>query len=174
MKKSLTKKRQKKNGFTVLELLLYIGLFSIILLGVSAFLYLLLSARVKHETMTEVEQQGAIAMQWITQAVRNAEEINNPSRSNTADTLTLELPTDAQDPTEFRLRNGALTTREDDGAEIALTSNDVTVSSVQFTNTSLANTPGSVRIQFTITHVNTSGRFEYTYAKTFYAAASLR
>lgn len=174
MQHSQRKKRSQKNGFTVLELLLYIGLFSLILLGVSAFLYLLLSARVKHETIAEVEQQGAIAMQWITQSVRNAKKITAPSPPNTATTLTLEMPTDAQDPTEFRLNNGALTMREDTGAELALTSSDVTVSAVQFSNTSLANTPGSVRIQFTITHVNASGRFEYNYAKTFYATASVR
>lgn len=158
----------------MLELLLYIGLFSIILLGVSAFLYLLLAARVKHETMTEVEHQGAIAAQWITQSVRNAKKVNSPTPSNTSDILSLAMPTAAQDPTEFRLSNGALTMQEDNGAAIALTSNDVIVSSVQFTNTSLANTPGSVRIQFTITHVNISGRFEYDYAKTFYATASVR
>lgn len=50
----------------------------------------------------------------------------------------------------------------------------VTVSNLTFTNLTRAGTPGNVRIQFTLTHINPSGRNEYDFSKTFYGSASLR
>jgi len=50
----------------------------------------------------------------------------------------------------------------------------VTVSGLTFQNLSRSATPGTVRIQFTLTHVNPAGRNEYSFAKTFIGSATLR
>lgn len=50
----------------------------------------------------------------------------------------------------------------------------VTVSNLTFSNLSRPGTPGTVRIQFTLTHINPEGRQEYNFSKTFYDTATLR
>lgn len=51
-----------------------------------------------------------------------------------------------------------------------LVNSQVTISGLTFTSSS----PHSVRIQFTLTAVNPSGRNEYDFSKTFYGSATIR
>jgi hypothetical protein len=74
----------------------------------------------------------------------------------------------------FALSGGTITMTEGAGAAVSLTNNLVNVSGLSFSNLSRASTPGTVRIQFTITYINNSGRNEFDYSKTFDSNASLR
>lgn len=163
-----------KKGFTLIELLLYISLVAILLIGLSMFLSVLLESRVKNQTIAEVEQQGAQVVQLITQTVRNSEGITSPTQGNSAGSLTLDVVTTANDPTVFDLSADVIRITEGAGSAISLTSPRVTASGLTFNNLSRDSTPGVVRIQFTLSHVNPEGRNEYNYIKTFYASASLR
>lgn len=69
---------------------------------------------------------------------------------------------------------GALQVKEGSGNVVPLTNAKVQVSSVTFKNLSRSNTPGAVQVSFTVSRVNTSGRNEYDYQKTFTATAALR
>ncbi len=141
--------KNNRKGFTLIELLLYVSIVGAIIFSVAGFLSLLMQSRVKNQTIAEVEQQGVSVMQIITQTGRNATDINFT--------------------TAFDLSSGTI--REN---TIALTSSRVTASGLTFTNLSRTGTPGTVRVQFTLTHINPSGRNEYDYAKTFYGSASRR
>lgn len=164
-----------KSGFTLIELLLYVSIAATMLLAISILFSVLLSGRVKNQTIAEVNEQGVLAMQIMTQAVRNADSINLPSAGASASTLSLVMPTPAQNPTVFDLTSNVIRTTEGAGSAVPLTnSTRVTVSSLTFQNLSLSGTPGTIRIQFTLTHINPSGRNEYNYNKTFYGSASLR
>jgi Tfp pilus assembly protein PilW len=161
-------------GFTLIELLLYVGISSIILLITSLFLFTLLQSRIKNQTIAEVEQQGLQVLQIITQTARNAEAITSPLPGVSAASLTLDVITAASDPTIFDLSSGAIRIQEGAGAAVPLTNSRVTASALNFQNLSRASTPGTIRISFTLTHVNPEGRNEYSFTKTFYASASLR
>ena len=163
-----------KKGFTLIELLLYVSIASIILLATSVFLSTLLESRIKNQTIAEVEQQGLQVMQLITQTVRNAEAITAPTVGTSASSVTLDVITVASDPTVFDLSSGVLRITEGAGSAVALTNSRVTVSALTFQNLSRTSTPGTIRIQFTITHVNPSGRNEYNFSKTFIGSATLR
>ncbi len=161
-------------GFTLVELLLYVGISSTLLLVTSLFLGMLLQARVKNQTINEVEGQGAQAMQIITQTLRNAQNITSPSTGASATALTLNVADVAKDPTIFDLSSGSIRIKEGAGAYIPLTNSHITASALTFQNLSRASTPGVVRISFTLTYVNPEGRNEYDFSKTFYGSASLR
>lgn len=161
-------------GFTLIELLLYIGIASTILLVSTLFLNTLLESRVKNQTIAEVEQQGLQVMQQITQAVRNAESITSPTPGNSGVSLTLDVVNASDNPTVFDLSSDEIRITEGAGSAIALTNSRVTASSLSFQNLSRADTPGIMRISFTLTHINPEGRQEYDFEKTFYASASLR
>lgn len=166
------KKSQK--GFTLIELLLYVAATSIMLLAISIFISILLQSRVKNQTIAEVEQQGLRVMQLITQTGRNAEAITSPAIGASASSLTLDVIPAASDPTIFDLVSGIIRIKEGAGSAIALTNTRVTASALTFQNLSRASTPGTVRIQFTLTHSNPEGRNEYAFAKTFTGSATLR
>ncbi len=167
-------------GFTVVELLLYTVTIGIIILIISATLSLLMASRTKNQTIAEVEGQGAFVMNLITQTVRNATAINSPLVGAPSSTLNINVPTVPLDldPTEFNISGGVIQIIQDVGGANtttnSLTSSRVTASGLTFTNLTRSGTDGTIKIQFTLTYVNTSGRNEYDYAKTFYGSATIR
>ena len=162
------------NGFTLLELLLYISISSIILLVTSLFLSTLLEGRVKNQTIAEVEQQGVQVMQIITQTLRNADTINSPSIGLNSSSLSVNTIVGSNNPTIFDLSGGVIRIKEGTGNVVPLTNSKITVSSLSFFNLSRVGTPGVIRVQFNLSFVNNSGRNEYSFSKTFTGSASLR
>ncbi|MCA9364013.1 prepilin-type N-terminal cleavage/methylation domain-containing protein [Candidatus Kaiserbacteria bacterium] len=163
-----------QKGFTLVELLLYVAIAGSLLLLTTAFLFMLLEARVKNQTIAEVEQQGLQVMQNITQSVRNAEGITAPTVGGSSPSLTLDVVSGVDDPTVYTLNSGTIEVTEGGGGAVALTNTRVTASGLSFENLSRAGTPGVIRVSFTLTHVNPDNRQEYTFSKTFYASASVR
>lgn len=163
-----------QKGFTLLELLLYIATSAAILLVISGFLSVLLRARIKNQTVADVEAQGQAVMRLMTQTVRNSATISSPAQGASAASMSLNTYTPATSPTVFDLSAGVIRIKEGAAAEIPITNSRVTVSGVSFQNLSRTGSPGTIRIQFTLTRVNSSGRNEYDYAKTFTSSASLR
>lgn len=165
---------KKEKGFTLVEVLLYIAITGVIIFSISVFLSVVLEARVRNQTMAEVEQEGIRVMQIISQTVRNASVINSPAIGTSAANISLDVVDVAKDPTLFDLSSGVIRIKEGASAYVSLTNSRLIASGLTFTNLSRASTPGTVRIQFTLTHIKTDGRDEYDYARTFYGSASLR
>lgn len=165
---------QTIKGFTLIELLLYISISAVILLAISFFLSLLLQSRIKNQTIAEIEQQGLQVIQMITQTARNAEAIILPAQDSSAFSLTLDVIAAANDPTVFDLSSGAIRITEGVGSAIPIINSRITASGLTFQNLSINNTPGTVRIQFTLTHKNSESRNEYSFSKTFIGSAALR
>lgn len=161
-------------GFSLVEILLSIGIAALILVSLSFALSQVLESRVKQQVIAEVEQQGVQVIQLITQSIRNANSINSPSISTSDTTLSLNVVEAAADPTLFNLSSGVIQIKEGTASPVALTAAPVTASDLTFSNLSQTGTPGTVRIQFTLTYSNPAGRQEYDYSKTFYASASIR
>lgn len=165
---------RKKSGFTLVELLLYIGLAATLLLSISVFLSISLQSQAKNQTIAEVEQEGQRVLQLITQTIRNASSTNFPARGNSSSSLSLTTPTPSKNPTIFNLVSSTIFVTESSNPSASLTSSRLTVSNLQFDNLSRINTREIIRISFTLTYNNQSGRSEFDYAKTFYGTAALR
>lgn len=168
------RKRRSGAGFTLVELLLYVALTTIMVGTISAFLFLMLQVRVKSQVINEVEQQGQQAMQRITQVIRKASDITVPAQGASGSSATLVVTPVGSSPTVFDLSAGALRITEGVGAPVVLTNSRVTASALTFTNVSRSVSSHDLRIQFTLTAVNSSGRNEYDYTKTFTTTAHVR
>lgn len=164
----------KSRGFTLVELLLYVTIVAIMIISISGLLSLLMQSRVKNQTVAEVEGQGVQIMQIATQTIRNATAINSPTIGTNGSSLSLNVTTPANSPTVFDLSGGTLRITEGANPATPLTNSQIVVSSLSFQNLSLAGTHGTVRIQFTLSYINASGRNEYDFNKTFYGTATLR
>jgi len=163
-----------EKGFTLIELLLYIAIASIIVFTSATMLRFTLESRVKNQTIAEVEQEGDQVMQLITQTLRNGTGVNSPTQGNSAASLSIAVVTGAINPTVFDLASGAIRIKEGVGSAVNLTSSKVSVSNLNFQNLSATSPPDIIRITFTITFINNSGRNEYSFSQKFYGSASLR
>lgn len=163
-----------KRGFTLFEVLLYISLAAFLLLGASIMLSLFLRDRVKNDVIADVEQEGAIAVQTMTQAMRNASGVNYPAASLSADSLSLAMTNAALNPTIFDVSGGALRIGQGNSAPIALTSPQVMISNLTFNNLSVSGAKGSVEVTFTMAYINPRAANEYNYSQIFRGAVTLR
>ncbi len=138
-----------RRAATILEVLLFIAAFAIVS---SALVPLLLSSaenRVLQQTMSLVEQNGALALQSIEYHVQNAQRILSPAAQTTAPVLTLRMGSGAYDPTIIGTLSGAVviihrTTKQ------TITSPDVTVSEFAIRNTSASATQSSFAVSFRV------------------------
>jgi len=165
---------QDKCGFTLVELLLYLGLSSVLIIVISGFLSMLLQARIKNQAIGEVEQQGLQVMQIMTQAIRNASAINFPTQGVSTSSLSLDTSVSTTTPMSFNLSSGGIRITEGTGGAVALTNSRIVASNLIFSNLSYPTTHGIIRIQFTLTYKNPSNISEFNFQKTFITSGTLR
>jgi len=164
-----------KKGFTLIETLLSLAIFSIAVFVISAFYFESITARVKGQTLIDVETEAQQALMYMTQAIRNSESISSPTQGNNGSNLSLIVPDIGSSPTIFSLSGGMITVSEGATTPVYLTSSStITVTNLMFENLSRDNSPGTVKVSFTASHVNETGRNEYEYSETYYTSATLR
>ncbi len=163
-----------QRGYTLIDLLMYIAIVGSLLIAVTMFAALSTESRVKNQSVSEVNSQGSAAMDYMTQAVRNADTISAPVAGATASSLTVTVPTSSLSPTIFDLSGGALRVKEGTAAAIALTNSKVQISALNFKNLTRPSTPGIVQISFVVSRTNPNGKNEYDYQKTFTSSIALR
>jgi type II secretory pathway pseudopilin PulG len=169
----MKKSKQKNRAFTLVELLLYISISSIIILVTSGYLSIFLETQVKNETVREVEQQGAFAMYSITQALSNAESITSPVIGTNQTTLSIQTFSPANNPTVFSVDAGTLQIKEGSANAVALHNPRIQISNLLFKNLSRTGTAGIIQVSFLVTYLNNSGRYEYSFEKQFISSAAL-
>lgn len=160
-------------GFTLVELLLYVGISSVILFVISMFLGAMLQSQVKNQAILEVEQQGMQVLYTMTRVIRNADSVSSPTIGSSGSSLTIATSDPLTNPSIFSVSNGSLLMTEGVNSPVALNNNQVTVSDFNIENLSRAGTAGTVKIQFKISYINPSGRNEYDFSKTFYGNATI-
>jgi len=163
-----------KQGFTLIELILYIALVGIISLVLIYFLGDLLESRVKNQTIMEVEQQGQLIAQRILQVGRGASYITVPATSTSGSVLNLVVASTTLNPTIFAQSGEMVTVKEGSLATSTLNNEKVIISNLLFTNLSRTGTRGNFRFSFTVYASGTPGRYEYEYSKNFIGSVSLR
>lgn len=67
----------------------------------------------------------------------------------------------------------ALQIKEGTGTPVSLTNDKVAISNLTFKNLARSGTDGVIQVSFTISRVNTSGKNEYDYQKTFVGSAAI-
>ncbi|MEK7620707.1 MAG: prepilin-type N-terminal cleavage/methylation domain-containing protein [Patescibacteria group bacterium] len=153
-------------GFTLVELLVSLGLASILLLVILSIFLSSIRSQTTQRSVAEVEQQGAMVMELITQTLRNAQAITSPAVGASASSLTVDVVDATEDPTVFDLSSNQIRITRGVGSPITLTSTLLTASAITFTNVSTTDSSGAVKIEFTLSHGD--------YDETFYGTASLR
>jgi type II secretory pathway pseudopilin PulG len=171
-------KKSNNHGFTLIEILIYITMFSLIIGAVVGLAILATSQRQKNQVLNIVNLQGESVISIINQDIDNSSSITSPSLGNSATTLTLAMPTTAANPTVFSSYNDGSTTHLEisqgsPAVTTYLTNSHVILSNLNFSNKGLSSTPGSILYSFTLTYKTNSVLQEFNFQKNFYGSASL-
>ncbi len=166
---------RSQKGFTLVELILYVSICSILLLTISSFLSFLLGARVRSQAITEVNQQGFQVMSLITQTIRNGRSIQVPSIGTSSSTLSITTGNALLNPIVFSLSSTTVQITEGSKTAVPLINSRVRLSSLTFQNVSSSSSVEKIiRISYTIDYVNQGGGSEYSFTKSFNGSATLR
>lgn len=161
-------------GFTLIELMLYVSIIGGVILVVSLFLSVIQRQGIRNQVVSEVELQSIESLQVMTQIIRNASAIVSPATGASSASASVTMLNDFLSPTIFTATSGAITLKEGTASAIALTSEKIIVSDIIFTNLSAATSPGTLRIQYTVSYNNPDTQPEYSYSNVTTGSATLR
>lgn len=158
-------------GFTYIEFLVYIGLFTLILVSIIPFAWNVIGGNAKSATEQEVFANYRSIDSKISYAIRNASGINSVA----ATSISLANTDASQNPTVIDLSGGNIRIKKGVSSAINLNSAKTTVSSLTFTNyTSGGNETKHISWQYTISANYGSARQEYTESVNSSSSAELR
>lgn len=144
-------------GFTLIEFIVYVAIIGVMSAIMTGFLWNMILGNVKETSYQEVQQNARFALAKITQETKKATGIISPVAGASSTSLSLSM---AAGTTTFNVAEQKLRITQD-ASSSDLTSEQVIVSNLQFTNLSYPDTPGTIRIEMTIDHVNPDNRVEY-------------
>lgn len=171
-------KQSSQFGFTLIELILYISLASVLLIGVTSFFSVIKQIDLKNQAVSAVEEQGAFAADLISQRIRDASLVCTPAASASGATLDLDSNCSVHTGNEVSFSvngGGQLTVNEAGATGVLLTDTRTYISSITFTNTTDPTSgPANVTFSFTIQAKSYGPTSEYYYSKTFTGGGTVR
>ncbi len=162
-------------GVSLMELLIYIALLSVILLVISSSFISISKTGGSVDARTEVNSNTRFASNRIIQDIKSASAVSVPAVvGGTAATLEITI---SGDTILYDVSAGQLRRKVNAGTPEPITSNLVTVSTPTFTrlenyNNILQATTTAIDIGMTISHANTGS--DYNYSSVIDTTASLR
>ena len=173
------RKQPTENGFTLLEILLYLAIFGATIGSVIGLAQVSLGQRVKSQVISEVNYQADAALASISQAIKTASSVTSPALGTSSSSLTLAMPNPSLNPTVFESYDNGNTTRlrlseGNPPTRYYLTNSHSVLANLNFSNYGLAGTKGSIQTRFDLSYKNDAGRDEYDFSKSFYGTANGR
>lgn len=130
------KLRPSRSGITLIEVLLYVAISSILMLGLVSLLTISSTSRVRSRLTVEVDTGGLLIARLIEDLVKSSSAINTPAPGATTSIMSLTTPDSVNNPTVVSIISGKVWLQQGDASAIALTPDSVTVSEMSFSNTS--------------------------------------
>jgi prepilin-type N-terminal cleavage/methylation domain-containing protein len=164
-------------GFTLIEILIYVGLLAIITSTISSFLLWTTRSNIKTKVMRETLDNARRTMEIITHEIKEAESIYLPNTTSTQ--LSLEtthyLP-EGEKITyiDFYLCGDKLCLKKESQAPIALISDRVKVKNLSFIQIAGTSTHPSIQVNLGIDYKNPANLPEYQALVNLTSTISLR
>jgi len=170
-----------KKGFTLIEVLVYVAVLSIIILTVSGFLIWTMRSNTKAKVMKETQDNARRAMEIMTYEIKEAKSIYTPTSvfGSHPGQLSLEIKKylpEGEDNTyiDFYLCENQLCLKKESKNPIALTSDRVKVSNLVFNQIATTSTLPSIQINLQIDYKTLAERPEYQASFITTSTVSLR
>ncbi|MCR4328713.1 MAG: hypothetical protein NUV53_04360 [Patescibacteria group bacterium] len=125
--------RVLRKGFTILELIIFSGILTLIVISFLAILVSITRVQVRQTAAAEVNQQSQFLIQTVQYYVEQSSVVDMDENSPTS-TLKLRMVASSSDPLYIYLSGGVVYLQQtDNGTPEVLTSDRVSVSNLQFT-----------------------------------------
>ncbi len=182
----MNKRYKNKRGFTLMEMIFYVSLTSLIVLSMSSFFQLIQQIKVKNQAISVVEEQGTFVANKINETIRNARNNISTMIICTPESLTpsdeLYLDTDGNcgnntaDQIKFSVDSGTGIISITQGADTYdLTDVRVLVGYADNSSNYFEYGGGdSVDYSFKLSAKSYGSTWEYQYSKDFSGAATIR
>lgn len=144
-------------GFTLIETLIYVGIFSVVALSLTGILWNTLRVNSNQQAANEVDENLRYIMSVLGEKVRSSTVVD------TATSSTLVLKNASYEDITFSVTSDVLYLQEGSGASVALTSNKVKVDSLNFTKIEMAGAKDGVRVDITLSY--NSDKAELAFSK---------
>ncbi len=173
--------RDKQKSFTLIEVLIYIAVLSIIILIVSAFFLWAIRSNAKTTAMREVLDNARRAMEIMTHEIKEAKSVYAPTSVFDSHPGQLSLEAKRYLPTgenttyiDFYLCGSRICLKKESQNPIALTSDRVEISSLVFSQVATTSTTPSIQINLKVDYKAPAQKPEYQASFVATSTASLR
>ncbi len=156
---------RNNNGFTLIEIIIYVAIIGIVMTSFIAFGMSISSARSKTYVVQEVQGNARMLIDIISQKIKRAQAITSPTAGQSNGAMTLDMPYSESDLT-FSMTDGIVYLTEGSGDPQAIVSNEVEVENFQFSNIGLNGSVDSILVEFDMEFRNAAS-VEYSYADSF-------
>lgn len=162
---------KQQTGFTLLELILYISIVTIIMAALIPFAWNVITSGTKSTTQQHIFSQARFVSERIKWEIRNATDINFVN----ATSISLATSIPATNPTVIDLSGGQIRITQGVGSPIPLLANNTLADSLVFTNlTSNDNNSKHIQYSFTLKSDYSSAGHEYQETTSVRSSAELR
>lgn len=143
-------------GFTLVELIVYTGLASVLTVAIMSFAIGMMRSQEKAEWQQSVHQNGLFALGRVLEEVRRADDllVDDSVFGVTEGVLSLEMTAVDENPTVFDVDAGMLRMTQGAGAALDLLEDDLVVEEFLVRNLSVAGRSKVVRVELTVTKAN--------------------
>ncbi|MEK7166130.1 MAG: type II secretion system protein [Patescibacteria group bacterium] len=165
-----------KEGFTLIESIIYSLMISGMIIAAVLFALNVSEGQQKARSYQEVQQNARFALERIVQEIKSANDLNTTSSVFGAHPgyLSLSHEDSSKNPTIFSVASEKLVMKQGANATSTLTSDNVRVTNLIFTNLSMANRTKNIRISMRVEHVNPDNVTVFTASTTIETSATIR
>jgi type II secretory pathway pseudopilin PulG len=118
----------RHKGFTLIETLVYIGLYAIIMAGAVISMYTLFESGERNQTKAMVQEEGNFLLAKVDWALTGARTINLPVAGASGKTLSVtKWDTAAGNPVVITISNGSMTMSRSGNPAVVLNNADVQI-----------------------------------------------
>lgn len=170
MKNSILKNNKK--GFTLIELIIYIGIIGIVISGFVGYSLSVSGVRSKNYSAVTVQANARVVLQMMSRKIREAQSVASPLAAATSTQLVLRMSSVAT--TTFSNIDGILYMKETGLATTTLTDNEIEIDNLLFTNLAPTGERANIQIDLGIKYRVTAGDTQFGYGKSYRTAVSPR
>jgi len=165
-------------GFTLVEVLIYLAIIGITIASFVAFSMQISDSKIKNYVVEEVQANARVALDIMSQKIKSANGVNTVLSTFDVDPgeLSLSMADGSKNPTVFDLdqNDGILQITQGTDDPVSLTSDEVKITNLVFTNVSSGGTYENIRIEMTVEFNNAGTDIEYDYSQTYQTTINLR